>query len=98
MIANRVQEVELDVAVIGIPKTIDNDIGIVDRSFGFETAGAHSIAAHHSPSQPITAHHNPLQFITAHSITFHSSQSVTFHSIITRHIPLQRYWRCRLVV
>ena len=28
----------LDIAVIGVPKTIDNDIALVDRSFGFETA------------------------------------------------------------
>lgn len=25
-------------AVVGIPKTIDNDVGIIDRSFGFTTA------------------------------------------------------------
>jgi 6-phosphofructokinase 1 len=28
----------LKIAVIGIPKTIDNDIGVIERSFGFETA------------------------------------------------------------
>jgi 6-phosphofructokinase 1 len=28
----------LDLAVIGVPKTIDNDIHFIDRSFGFETA------------------------------------------------------------
>jgi 6-phosphofructokinase 1 len=28
----------LDVAVVGVPKTIDNDIHFIDRSFGFETA------------------------------------------------------------
>jgi len=28
----------LDIAVIGVPKTIDNDIALVERSFGFETA------------------------------------------------------------
>lgn len=27
-----------DIAVVGIPKTIDNDISIINRSFGFETA------------------------------------------------------------
>ena len=27
----------LEIAVIGIPKTIDNDIHFIDRSFGFET-------------------------------------------------------------
>eukprot|EP00933_Yihiella_yeosuensis_P060980 TRINITY_DN63796_c0_g1_i1.p1 TRINITY_DN63796_c0_g1~~TRINITY_DN63796_c0_g1_i1.p1 ORF type:complete len:1621 (+),score=362.08 TRINITY_DN63796_c0_g1_i1:388-4863(+) len=32
------QEIGHDVAVVGIPKTIDNDIPILDRSFGFNTA------------------------------------------------------------
>jgi 6-phosphofructokinase 1 len=29
---------KLKMTVVGIPKTIDNDIGIIDRSFGFDTA------------------------------------------------------------
>lgn len=29
---------KLDLAVVGIPKTIDNDISFIQRSFGFETA------------------------------------------------------------
>ena len=28
----------LQIAVIGVPKTIDNDIGLIERSFGYETA------------------------------------------------------------
>jgi 6-phosphofructokinase 1 len=35
------QEIEkrgLDISVVGIPKTIDNDIDLIDKSFGFETA------------------------------------------------------------
>ena len=28
----------LNIAVIGIPKTIDNDIDLIDRSFGFQTS------------------------------------------------------------
>ena len=28
----------LDISVVGIPKTIDNDVDIIDKSFGFETA------------------------------------------------------------
>jgi 6-phosphofructokinase 1 len=37
-IAEEVRRRELSVAVIGIPKTIDNDISFVQASFGFETA------------------------------------------------------------
>eukprot|EP00742_Colponemidia_sp_Colp-10_P001562 GILJ01001679.1.p2 GENE.GILJ01001679.1~~GILJ01001679.1.p2 ORF type:complete len:309 (+),score=50.58 GILJ01001679.1:2185-3111(+) len=29
---------KLQITVVGVPKTIDNDIGIIDRSFGFYTA------------------------------------------------------------
>ena len=29
---------KLDIAVVGIPKTIDNDISYIDKSFGFDTA------------------------------------------------------------
>ncbi|KAH7859104.1 hypothetical protein Vadar_031610 [Vaccinium darrowii] len=29
---------KLNVGIVGIPKTVDNDVGIIDRSFGFETA------------------------------------------------------------
>ena len=38
-----VQEIErrhLTISVVGIPKTIDNDIHFIDRSFGFESAAA----------------------------------------------------------
>ncbi len=39
-----------NISVIGIPKTIDNDLSFVERSFGFETAVAeavHAVAAGH---------------------------------------------------
>ena len=37
-IADAIQERNLKTSVIGIPKTIDNDIVMVSRSFGFDTA------------------------------------------------------------
>ncbi len=37
-IAERVRERNLDISVTAVPKTIDNDIAFVSRSFGFETA------------------------------------------------------------
>ncbi|CAA7397926.1 unnamed protein product [Spirodela intermedia] len=37
-IFEEVRRRRLKVAVAGIPKTVDNDIGIIDRSFGFQTA------------------------------------------------------------
>ena len=44
----------LDIAVVGIPKTIDNDIYMVDKSFGFDTAvesAAEVIASAHTESR-----------------------------------------------
>ncbi len=37
-IANEIERRGLKVSVIGIPKTVDNDLLFIDRSFGFETA------------------------------------------------------------
>ena len=36
------------VSVAGIPKTIDNDVAVVDHSFGFRTAVEHAVRAIHS--------------------------------------------------
>ncbi len=37
-IGQEIEKRNLDIAVVGIPKTIDNDIDLIDKSFGFETA------------------------------------------------------------
>jgi len=37
-IVAKLKERNIPIAVVGIPKTIDNDINVVQRSFGFETA------------------------------------------------------------
>jgi 6-phosphofructokinase 1 len=37
-IANEITRRKLKISVVGIPKTIDNDIFLVSRSFGFDTA------------------------------------------------------------
>ncbi|MDR1745335.1 MAG: ATP-dependent 6-phosphofructokinase [Planctomycetota bacterium] len=42
-IAEEVKKRELNIAVMGIPKTIDNDISFTDNSFGFQTAYATAI-------------------------------------------------------
>ena len=39
-IANEVERRNLKISVVGIPKTIDNDISFVEQSFGFNTAVA----------------------------------------------------------
>ena len=49
-ISEEIERRRLRISVIGIPKTIDNDISYIDRSFGFFTAGAEArkavMAAH----------------------------------------------------
>jgi len=42
-IAEEVYKRRLKIAVIGIPKTVDNDFAIIDRSFGFNTAVAKAV-------------------------------------------------------
>ncbi|TXN37137.1 ATP-dependent 6-phosphofructokinase [Flagellimonas hymeniacidonis] len=37
-IGEEIKKRGLDISVVGIPKTIDNDVDIIDKSFGFETA------------------------------------------------------------
>jgi 6-phosphofructokinase 1 len=37
-IAQKIEEKNYDISVVGIPKTIDNDISFVSNSFGFETS------------------------------------------------------------
>ena len=44
-IAEEIQRRGLKISVIGIPKTIDNDISYVERSFGFETAVSEAVKA-----------------------------------------------------
>ncbi len=55
-IAEKIEKRNLKISIIGIPKTIDNDIHLVSRSFGFDTAvdvatlaikGAHNEASAH---------------------------------------------------
>lgn len=45
VIAEEIQRRSLDIAVVGIPKTIDNDLSYVHKSFGFETAVSKAVEA-----------------------------------------------------
>lgn len=47
-IFNEIQRRKLNVCIAGIPKTVDNDIGIIDRSFGFQTAVEIALQAIHA--------------------------------------------------
>ena len=53
----------LKIGVIGIPKTIDNDISYVDASFGFETAVAESRTAVYSAHTEATGARNGIGLV-----------------------------------
>ncbi len=42
-ITDEINKRGLSISVIGIPKTIDNDIGFIEKTFGFETAFTHAV-------------------------------------------------------
>ena len=42
---NEVKKRKLNISIVGIPKTIDNDIPIIDKSFGFETSVEEAVKA-----------------------------------------------------
>ncbi|GAB4279906.1 MAG: ATP-dependent 6-phosphofructokinase [Candidatus Rifleibacteriota bacterium] len=42
-ITDEIERRGLPISVIGIPKTIDNDIGFIEKTFGFETAFSHAV-------------------------------------------------------
>lgn len=44
-IVDEIRKRRLPIAVVGVPKTIDNDLSFVERSFGFETAVAEAVRA-----------------------------------------------------
>jgi 6-phosphofructokinase 1 len=44
-IAEEVERRGLNVAVVGVPKTIDNDLSFIEKSFGFETAVSEAVQA-----------------------------------------------------
>ncbi len=50
-IADEIEKRGLKIAIIGIPKTIDNDLSFIQKSFGFETAvaqAAHAVSGAHT--------------------------------------------------
>jgi 6-phosphofructokinase 1 len=56
-IAEEIDRRKLKIAMVGIPKTVDNDFAVIDRSFGFDTAVSKAVevvaAAHMEASSAI---------------------------------------------
>ena len=62
-IAEEVEERGLKIAVVGIPKTIDNDIPFCVKTFGFETAFSKAIEAVQSAHSEAYGNHNGIVII-----------------------------------
>ncbi|MCX7982078.1 MAG: ATP-dependent 6-phosphofructokinase [Syntrophales bacterium] len=44
-IANEIEKRGLYISIVGIPKTIDNDLNLIDKTFGFDTAISEAVKA-----------------------------------------------------
>jgi len=62
-IAEEIENRGLKISVIGIPKTIDNDISYVDASFGFETAVSEARTAIYSAHNEAVAARNGIGLV-----------------------------------
>ena len=62
-IAEEIERRKLKIAVIGVPKTIDNDISYVQQSFGFETAVSEATTAIYSAHAEATGARNGIGLV-----------------------------------
>lgn len=62
-IIKEIEKRNLKISVIGIPKTIDNDINYIDRSFGTETAFSEACEAIDSAYTEATSIHNGIGIV-----------------------------------
>ena len=62
-LSEEIERRDMKIGVIGIPKTIDNDISYVDKSFGFDTAVAESRTAIYSAHVEATGARNGIGLV-----------------------------------
>lgn len=80
------QEIErrgLKIAVVGVPKTIDNDISFVQRSFGFETAVAKATEAVWSAHAEASSAANGIGLV---KVMGRESGFIAAHTAIASHV------------
>jgi 6-phosphofructokinase 1 len=81
-IADELERRHLKVAVIGIPKTIDNDLLYIDRSFGFETAvekASEAVSAAHAEA------HSSMNGIGLVKLMGRDSGFIAIHTALATH-------------
>lgn len=62
-ISNEIKKQNKKISVVGIPKTIDNDIYFVEQSFGFQTAVKEALVAIASAHEEARSHLNGIGFV-----------------------------------
>ncbi|MGA2547132.1 MAG: ATP-dependent 6-phosphofructokinase [Rectinemataceae bacterium] len=81
-IAEEIEKRDLKIAVVGIPKTIDNDLSFVDRTFGFETAvdrAAEAVTAAHVEA------HSAMNGIGLVKLMGRESGFIAVHTVLAVH-------------
>jgi len=81
-VAEEIEKRGLKIAVIGIPKTVDNDLSFIQKSFGFDTAvvkAAESVAAAHMEA------HSQINGIGLVKLMGRESGFIATHTAIASH-------------
>ncbi len=81
-IADEIARRGLKIAVVGIPKTIDNDLSFIQKSFGFETAVAQ---AAHAVSGAHTEAHSAINGIGLVKLMGRDSGFISAHTALASH-------------
>ena len=81
-IAEEIERRGLKIAVVGVPKTIDNDLAFIQRSFGFETAVAEATDA---VSSAHTEAHSAIHGIGLVRLMGRNSGFIAAHTALASH-------------
>jgi 6-phosphofructokinase 1 len=81
-IANEILERGLKIAVVGVPKTIDNDLSFIEKSFGFETAVVKATEAVFAAHQEAHSAYNGIGLV---KVMGRESGFIAAHTAIASH-------------
>jgi 6-phosphofructokinase 1 len=81
-IAEEIERRGLKISIIGVPKTIDNDLAFIQRSFGFETAVAE---ATHAVTSAHTEAHSAINGIGLVKVMGRDSGFIAAHTALASH-------------
>jgi 6-phosphofructokinase 1 len=81
-ITDEIERRNLKIAVVGVPKTIDNDLAFIQRSFGFETAVAEATA---TVASAHTEAHSAINGIGLVKVMGRDSGFIAAHTALASH-------------